>query len=193
MVMHCLQFVSIAIVFVATLSASVRGAQPAEGSQVLEKIVQDWQRRQEIGSVKYVVEGQQFYAKGSIKEGSPPQDAVYPEKRTYFIDFDGDRIRKEGQKVEFFDDVDQFLNVFRVYLYDGEEVQQFLPRERNEELFAMWEWEINVKLCHEKGIESFFDKADRPILLAHGLISGRELRFSATGRLRRQQTPSVPK
>ena len=110
----------------------------------LEKIFQDWERRREaVRSVRYTVEGQQVYPKGSqnevlkafqkpSKDPFPPREITCEQKWTLLIDFSNGRYRLDADDEECnlnnaTDGPGQRPRNVGTALFDGSVVKHFHP------------------------------------------------------------------
>jgi hypothetical protein len=113
----------------------------------LDRIMSDWSKRSDqIHCLKIVAEGETTDAKGfysrtiaaaqepelsaKAPEGDvPPEDYTYAERATFVLDFDHNLARKEKSWQEF--SFVSFAHVpkFRVWLFDGKDMQLYEPRD----------------------------------------------------------------
>lgn len=174
-----------------------------KGSEIVNKIVHDWQRRQQLGSFRYLMAGTHRTAKGSLNSARPPsvvgdlppEDVVNDVKIEYFVDLERNRSRIEREFESYLLDEVRFERRFTVELFDGQHAPQiFYPRDRNQEYFGdATEGPWNADLEIESSSGPAFGRHDLAVLLAHGMVpepnNGSTL--SATGTLRRTLAPEM--
>ncbi|MBI1902706.1 MAG: hypothetical protein HY000_37965 [Planctomycetes bacterium] len=139
-------------------------APPPDLSQVLK----DWQGlRDRVHGVQYEVHLTHFVAKGQF-EGEPSADMALDERRQYYVDFRGNRVRLEARYPEYDRSDHRFNSRAVICLFDGQEVQIFRPRAENVDLQEerlQYEWELTVNT--DISLLDLFTPPDVAVLLAH--------------------------
>ncbi len=182
---------------ICVLSCNTVQADVTQSSEIVKKIVDDWNHRQQIRGFRYVVGGIHIVPKGWISQHDPPgsprtdvpsDEVVIDVKTEYFVDLERNRSRIERDFEIYDSEVSRFARMFQVQLYDGQNSQVFYPRDRNPDIFdearASGPWQADLEFRSNGG--PAFGRIDLPVLLAHGMVldqGGRTL--SPTGTLRR--------
>src|SRR5262249_39443987 len=135
MLIRHLAFASVVVVVVA----HVRAAE-------LDAVFADWEKlRSKFTRVKYVAEGEttdvqgmyneyavDYVAAGKAPRGDiPPRDYRFRARRVYVLDFESKLARTEYLRHEFSFDTFTHVPRYRIVLFDGNEVQQYFPRQQN--------------------------------------------------------------
>jgi hypothetical protein len=147
-----------------------------KGSEIVDKIVQDWQRRQELRGFRYLIAGTRRTPKGSLAPSGadplPPADVVNDEKIAYFVDLERNRTRVERDSASYDLTLGRFARSFSVFLFDGRQSQTFRPRDRNPDLFDEaqkgGQWRPDLEL--ESSNAPTLGRTDLAVLLAHGMV-----------------------
>src|SRR5579884_486759 len=115
-------------------------AQKAPSAE-LQRILADWQKRQEsMASVRYVVKGQRVYPRGSDSDTitnrplvpeSPPRDKAVPNNFTFGLDIAGGRYRLDQTTRERFHagKREAWYTRATVCAFDGKATQQATPHQ----------------------------------------------------------------
>lgn len=147
----------------------------------LEKILADWWHRRHLSRVKYVVEGEILYPKGSPSERFsrgeqvPPDDLRCPVKQTYHLDFQGNRLRKEWRYEVYVPRVRDFTPRMAVFLYDGSLGQMYTPRRENTSRGSVPDkYAYELALLDDDGTADILEWSDYPVLLAHGILDRKQ-------------------
>jgi hypothetical protein len=153
-----------------------------DGQLELNKIIKDWQRRREaLHSVRYVLAGSTFAARGAYNSSPdvPRQGQDYPKNgethdvtKTILLDFDKNRIRKETRGMIFYTNEGRFIPFSTIEVFDGKSFRVYRPRDGNylrPALAPEHQEEISKQTDHYASW--ILNLADRPIFHAHGIVS----------------------
>ena len=188
---------------ICVLSCNSVQADVSRSGEIVKKIVEDWNRRQQIRGFRYLVGGTRFLPKGwatdhGMSEPSvgalPSSDATLDVQTEYFVDLERNRSRIERDQALYNFNVRRYRQYFQIELFDGHRAQIFYPRSRNRAWFDEAQggttWNADLEL--EDGGSPAFGREDTPILLAHGMVPGeRASNLSPTGTLRRSVTAEM--
>lgn len=191
-------FVCAAAIPVALCCNTVEG-DVTQSSEILPKIVADWNARQQIRGFRYRIAGTEVVRKGKISAtyppGSftgdiPPEDIRSRLTKEYFVDLERNRSRIETDH-GIFDAEFSFVRSFEVDLHDGQKSQRFYPRQRNQARFddpARGAWAADVEFISDG--RPAFGRYGLPVLLAHGMVpvGDRGSTLGPAGTLRRDVT-----
>lgn len=172
---------------VVLFAPHVKAGEPEDKDQLssdLKKVLRDWKRRREnCSSVRYSLEGLAVIRKGSYTgdpflppefkgKEFPEKDYTYERKRTYVLDFEKNRVRKESLTHFLNYDNGKFFPYFTAQLYDGKTFKTYTPKAVNAA--------ANVKalvgdpdltfLAKENESQTCFQFEDLPVFLAHGIV-----------------------
>jgi hypothetical protein len=188
-------FLCVAAIWLALCCNTIQ-ADVTQNSEIVKKIVDDWNRRQQIRGFRYLIGGTWFLPKGWLNHVRPPElssddfpstDATIDVQTEYIVDLERNRSRIERDREQFHADERRYIRIFQIQLFDGQHAQIFYPRTRNREWFddaRGGDWNPDLEL--EDGGAPAFGREDTPILLAHGMVPGeRASNLSPTGTLRR--------
>jgi hypothetical protein len=166
---------------ICVLSCNTVQADVTHSSEIVRKIVDDWNRRQQIRGFRYLVGGIHIVPKGWISQHDPPglpradvpsDEVVIEVKTEYFADLTRNRSRIERDFEIYDSEVGRFARMFEVRLYDGRTSQVFYPRDRNRDIFdearASGPWQADLEFRSNDG--PAFGRIDLPVLLAHGMV-----------------------
>ncbi len=156
----------------------------------VQRIVEDWQRRQEkMSIVKYVYEGDCVVPKGSmtghamlgedVKGEVPPEDYRYKRQFVLLLDFERNRVRREVREERLWLPDGRFYPAFNVHLFDGTSFQHYMPAKEN------WpggrpphRYQVELDLQTDRYSAFVIENIDFPIFFAHGIFPSRTASIS---------------
>lgn len=177
------------ILLVLSVSAGqvVAQAPPARDPR-LDKVLADWQRRQErVKTVRYRVEGQHIFPRGAFSASAggavkPPQDIACDVKRTLLLDFATNRHRIEEDQPQYFVATERFESYSRLFTFDGAMVmQKFLPPLADK---SQPPADINVLVGNTRRLN--IDSHHWPLFAGHGVVVTDGTAVIVPGKLRPQ-------
>jgi hypothetical protein len=173
---------SLQFILGATLGALVYAPPCHAADPRIEKVLKDWsERRKEVETVEYVIKGRRLFEKGSrthhrsLPPGTvgevPPEDVWGKSNHTSAFDFKTGRFRVVSDR-ELFSLIElKPVAYWDSYMFDGNELVDYQPRERNPGFKSPFQPEL---ILHP-AIGGYVNDPERICLAADGMFTfGRE-------------------
>ncbi len=184
----------VALAFMFFGGGTTSSAQPPDAR--LTKVLQDWRQRQSrLDAIRYRVQGEMVYAKGSATDETgrpynppkPARDMVGKVEWNALLDFAGNRHRWEIKEETLNFKEEQLVQKVRINVCDGTIAQNSTPAESNPGLrdgpMGLHNLEMTIVRGNLNTI--LFPGGSRPLFFGHGIIPTSEDRLYA-GHLRRK-------
>jgi hypothetical protein len=172
-----LRLVLLASLTFLTFPSLVRPLAAQDPEAAVKKVFADWgRRRAATRSVFYLVEGRGFVPKGTGDDriegtqNEPDEDCSYPERVSWLLDFETNRVRKETHDTRFYVGIG-FVPCYKAELYDGSRFKLFQPREANtSDKYVPGALQPDLWLQTDSYSNAIFSCLDYPVLFAHGAL-----------------------
>lgn len=192
---RCIEVVlrSFAILLALFLLPGRALAQEQEEHEVITGIVDAWRERQQsVSRLKYVVESRRMVPKGTYNllpfTGSPPsrpypaEDTFHNEVYTLAVDLDNNWAKQtfdgyvlHGESLDSIKTM-RVLRDYREHLYDGDVLQKYVPKSRNQTQKV--NTELYLRTEDGKFAGRFFSPHIYPVFFGHGILPGAEQSIS---------------
>lgn len=175
---HVLRSVELKHLVLLTLCGVILLLSPSSSySDEVDEVLSAWQKRQsQVRTLRLVARGEGLYKKGSYSdevglpssEPLPAEDLRFECRALYLLDFEQNRVRKETSTMSFNSSAQTFHKGNRIVVFDGQDVQQYVPRSTNS---ALSDVDINLDIFDAKSSpENIFMVSDLPVSFAAGCI-----------------------